>query len=308
MREFKRTPNTNMLRLLLQVLDCSPAIFYKPRLGSVDLLTETRLQASTLEQVLRMYLDSKYYSEQELPEDLEILDVEDLYGYQVHWHRGHKFSELLYKYIVISNEKFIVCVEHEESDLVKTSFEIFILDEDYVEIDTPYVYFSNMYLHNPVLSDCDLVQSIRIPDGGTLTIKGLVSITSGCPIIAEGVIKLKGVDSSYLSLINTERCQPCIGGLTQTGLAYGRWRPCTTICREIIVEDTVVACSSVEANFMLGEYGTDNVPKITHTGFGRLDAVECSGIRYRSVKQSRPLGSSGYSNYPEYDIRGGVLN
>lgn len=221
---------------------------------------------------------------------------------EVTWHRGSKLSEVKHKHIVGASDNIIVSVEEVTDTLLDSNTDVMVIG-DYVEFDNMFKILHDCNIKNPFLSDTIWMQTITLGNNETLFVNGNVTITADCPIEASGHVNIRGTKGSKLTLRNTDELQPCIGSLTNTGLSYGMWSTATGRCTEITIEEVEIHCETKAENFMLGEYGTDNVPRLTIEGNGSIDAIETTGRRVRSKRQTEQLASRGYTDFPEYTIR-----
>lgn len=301
LRVFTKQQHTPAYEIIAAVLECSQSMLKNYGIEGT-LLNSSQVLLNDLSSLLLKAIELGDISGLTIPTDLEIVDMEQHTVTRVNWHVGHKLSDMQYRHLVVSNAKFVLCTEKEAITLAGSSCEIMLLDSDYVDMDDSLIFMSGKHVHNPRLSDCRWLQSIYLADGDTLFVDGDVTIEASCPIIGVGTVTITGTPGSRLCLRNIAHIQPCIGGLTNTGLSYGRWSESYTVCREIIIDGIDVDCKSVEDNFMLGEYGTNNVPIITRLNGGTLDAVEVGKLRVMKKQQTKNLACSKYDDFPEYVI------
>lgn len=147
-----------------------------------------------------------------------------------------------------------------------------------------------------------ITKSLNLFDYDILIVHGEVTIKCPCPIIAPTNLTIKGKPGSKLILINTEECQPCIGGKAHTGMSYGRWTHCYVYTPEtLIIKGVEVICESVVDNFTIGSYNHDRTTDIKCYN-GSIECPEMKGVRHLVEKAEAPQGSTKISMYPTYVI------
>ena len=147
-----------------------------------------------------------------------------------------------------------------------------------------------------------ITKSLDLSDYDVLVVQGEVTIKCPCPIIAPTDLAIKGKPGSKLTLINTEECQPCIGGKAHTGMSFGRWSPCYIYKPErLVIHGIDVICESVVDDFTIGSYNHDKTTEIV-CYYGSIECPEIHGERHLIEKAEAPQGSTKISMYPTYVI------
>ena len=136
----------------------------------------------------------------------------------------------------------------------------------------------------------------------TISIKGNVTIEDEVPINTNRQVTIVGPVGSKLTLINTESQQPCIGARTNTGMSYGRWCPGGSCPKEIVIDGVEVVCQSKVEGFSIGQYGSNDMPKITLLNGGKLICPEMEGERIVAYQAEAPQGSTKISALMKYKI------
>ena len=147
-----------------------------------------------------------------------------------------------------------------------------------------------------------ITKSLDLGEYDVLVVQGEVTIKCPCPIIAPKELTIKGKPGSKLTLINTEECQPCIGGKAYTGMSFGRWSPCYVYTPEtLIVKGVDLICESVVENFTIGSYNHNKTTEIKCYN-GSIECPEAHGERKLVEAAEPPHGSTKISMYPTYVI------
>lgn len=145
--------------------------------------------------------------------------------------------------------------------------------------------------------------SYKAGDNDVIETYGYSSIESyECPVQASGTLTIKG--SGILELKCKDSMQACIGTNTHVGMSYGRWEPGRDRpLEEIIIDGVQVICESPEKTFSLGNYGTNQMPKVTLRDGGRLLCPEMHGARVMLKSGAEGLcGSTKREHSAEYAI------
>ncbi len=121
----------------------------------------------------------------------------------------------------------------------------------------------------------------------------------------EKVVKIVGDEPDItLTLIPTEKMQPCIGYETSTGLSYGRFEMSSGILEKIILDNIKVVCmpDKFNKNFALGTYGMEYVPSIELLNGASIECPEVTGKRMMRDCITRYDGSTKLTGYADYFI------
>lgn len=271
---------------------------------SVDIHSCTFLELQEFSKVLNILLQSKILSVVDLPKSIvwslkySNCDTPDISTtvFKV----GHRLSDIPYSNIQqVTDTNVISSSSTGYVEVVSSPVFILILDDELI-IDQ---YKKLSYCKLPVtkLHSIDWPGTVHLHNE-TLYVDGLVTIKTDNPIDAIGTVTIKGTPGSTLVLENTSNLQPCIGCATNAGLSFGRWQIAHDKCVKIIIDGVNVICKSVVNNFMIGEYGTNQIPEIQCLNGGTIDVVELKGTRI-ICKDLEPIsGSTKHSDYVTYGI------
>lgn len=132
-----------------------------------------------------------------------------------------------------------------------------------------------------VLDETLYDNSIRVEEGAVIIVKSdNVTVKANVPLWTNcSSIVIKGDKNSKLILESTESIQPCIGGMTNTGLSYGRWESTIDkLLSKIVIDGVTVECKSRTDNFSIGNYNTADVPVIECINGGKLILSRNNGL------------------------------
>lgn len=300
MRTFELTKNTTPLQMYKAILQCETVQLEQAGIQIKNERLSENYSVKAFVSAIKTSVAMGLVSRNRFPDNLVVSSEAGEHG--VLWHAGHKLSQLIYKWIVYADNQFIICASTQSASLLDSSFEVMFLTGDVV-IDSMFVMLGATEFSTVHLAVDTLTQSIILKDGGTLYVDCDATISAMCPIVAQGAIKIVGKPGTVLHVDNVDIAQPCIGGFTNVGLEYGKWSESRTICKGITVDGVNVVCTSIEPAFMLGEYGTNNVPNVITVNGGTLDAVEVGKTRVMVKSQTKYLASAKYDDFPIYEIR-----